>query len=118
MTHELPASWYSRWLPGSRPELPAYWYSRCLLERGLALIYLVAFVAAVIQFLPLAGERGLLPAARFLREVPFRYTPSVFHWFASDRAFRVCAWAGVALSVLALAGVTSRLGAVPAAAMW
>src|SRR3954469_10491619 len=99
-------------------ELSTYWYSRWLLERSLALIYLVAFVAAVIQFLPLAGERGLLPAARFLREVPFRYTPSVFHWFASDRAFRVCAWAGVALSVLALAGVTSRLGAVPAAAMW
>src|SRR3954462_7232725 len=99
-------------------ELPAYWYSRWLLERGLALMYLVAFAAAVIQFLPLAGERGLLPAARFLREVPFRYTPSLFHWFGSDRAFQLCAWAGVALSLVALAGVTSRLGAVAAAAMW
>jgi lipase maturation factor len=99
-------------------ELPGYWYSRWLLERTLALIYLIAFVAAVNQFLPLAGERGLLPAARFLREVPFRYAPSIFHWISTDRAFRVCAWTGVGLSLVALAGVTSRLGALPAAALW
>jgi hypothetical protein len=24
--------------------------------------------------------------------VPFRYSPSIFHWFASDRAFVACAW--------------------------
>jgi hypothetical protein len=99
-------------------ELPGYWYSRWLLERGLAVMYLFAFVVAVNQFLPLAGERGLLPAARFLREVPFRYSPSLFHWFASDRAFRVCAWAGVLLSIVALTGATARLGALPAAALW
>src|SRR4051812_15245058 len=97
-------------------ELTGYWYSRWLLERGLALIYLVAFVVAINQFLPLAGEKGLLPAGRYLREVPFRYSPSLFHWFATDRAFRACAWIGVALSGAALAGVTSRFGALPAAA--
>ena len=99
-------------------ELPDYWYSRWLLERGLALIYLVAFAAAVSQFLPLAGERGLLPARRFLNEVPFRYSPSIFHWFASDRAFIACAWLGVVLSLLALIGVTARLGAIAAALLW
>ena len=99
-------------------ELPDYWYSRWLLERGLALIYLVAFLAAVNQFIPLAGERGLLPAPRFLTEVPFRYSPSIFHWFAGDRAFVACAWLGVVLSVVALVGVTSRLGAIPAAMLW
>src|SRR3954463_16408827 len=99
-------------------ELPTYWYSRWLLERGLAVMYLVAFLVAVNQFLPLAGERGLLPASRFLREVPFRYSPSIFHRFASDRAFRACAWIGVGLSLLALLGVTARLGALPAAALW
>ena len=36
------------------------------------------------QFIPLAGEHGLLPAARFVREVPFRLAPSIFYWF-SDR---------------------------------
>src|SRR4051812_44514785 len=99
-------------------ELSGYWYSRWLLERGLAFIYFVAFLAAVNQFLPLAGERGLLPAAQFLREAPFRYTPSIFHWFPSDRAFRACAWAGVVLSLVALLGLTARLGALPAAAVW
>ena len=95
-------------------ELPDYWYSRWLLERGLALIYLVAFLAAVNQFIPLAGDRGLLPAPRFLDQVPFRYSPSIFHWFGGDRAFLACAWLGVALSLVALVGVTSRLGAIPA----
>src|SRR5262245_30708231 len=99
-------------------ELQDYWYSRWLLQRGLTLIYLVAFIVTVNQFLALAAGRGLLRAARFLREVPFRYAPSVFHWFSSDTAFRVCAWIGVALSVVALLGVTSRLGALPAAALW
>jgi hypothetical protein len=99
-------------------ELPGYWYSRWLFERGLACLYLIAFLVAVNQFVPLAGERGLLPAARFLREVPFRFSPSIFHWIATDRAFRVSAWAGVALSILALSGLTQRAGALPAAALW
>lgn len=99
-------------------ELTGYWHSRWLFERGLAAIYLVAFIVTLNQFLPLAGERGLLPAQTFLREVPFRYTPSIFHWIASDRAFRICAWIGVALSVVALSGLVSRLGALPTAALW
>ena len=99
-------------------ELSGYWHSRWLFERGLAAIYLVAFVVTLNQFLPLAGERGLLPAQTFLRDVPFRYTPSIFHWMSSDRAFRVCAWIGIALSIAALSGLVSRLGALPTAALW
>jgi hypothetical protein len=99
-------------------ELPDYWYSRWLFERGLAVIYLVAFLAAVNQFIPLAGERGLLPAVRFVREVPLRYSPSLFYWWPSDQAFRIGAWAGVALSIVALTGIASRCGAVPAAILW
>jgi hypothetical protein len=52
--------------------VPSYWYSHVVFERGLALIYLVAFLVAVNQFVPLLGERGLLPAVRFIHEVPFR----------------------------------------------
>lgn len=99
-------------------ELPAYWYSRWLFERGLAIIYLVAFLVVLQQFLPLLGERGLLPAARFIKEVPFRASPSIFYWFNSDRAFQACGWIGLALSMLALSGLTQRIGAIPAAAMW
>src|SRR3954470_6217694 len=99
-------------------ELPGYWYSRWLFERGLSAIYLIAFLAVVSQFVPLLGERGLLPAVRFVKEVPFRASPSLFYWITSDRAFQVCGWIGVALSAVALTGVAQRLGALPAAAVW
>src|SRR3954452_24953420 len=98
-------------------ELSGYWHSRWLFERGLAAMYLVAFVVTVNQFLPLAGERGLLPAATVLREVPFRSPPSIFDWFSSDRAFQGWAWIGVALSLVALTGVAGRFGALTAAAV-
>jgi hypothetical protein len=99
-------------------EMSGYWSSHWLFERGLALIYLIAFVVALNQFVPLVGERGLLPAQRFVREVPFRLSPSLFFWFPTDRAFRVCAWVGVLLSVVALSGSAQRAGAVPAAVVW
>jgi hypothetical protein len=99
-------------------ELPGYWYSRWLFERGLSAIYLIAFLAVVYQFVPLLGERGLLPAVRFVKEVPFRASPSLFYWVTSDRAFQVCGWIGVALAAAALTGVAQRLGALPAAAVW
>jgi hypothetical protein len=57
-------------------ELSRYWYSRWLFERGLAAIYLIGFLVVVNQFVPLLGERGLLPVSRFVREVPFRVTPA------------------------------------------
>ena len=52
-------------------ELAPYWYSRLIFERGLALIYLIAFIAVVNQFVPLLGEHGLLPVPRFFESVPF-----------------------------------------------
>src|SRR5262245_1872896 len=99
-------------------ELSGYWYSRWLFERGLAIMYLVAFVVTLNQFLPLAGERGLLPAGPYLSEVPFRFTPSIFHWTASDGAFRACAWIGMGLSLVALSGIPARFGVLPSAAVW
>ena len=99
-------------------ELPGYWYSRWLFERGLSFIYLVAFLVAVNQFVPLVGEHGLLPAVRFVREVPFRLSPSLFFWFPTDRAFRAGAWVGVVLSLVALTGVAQRAGAIPGALVW
>ena len=99
-------------------DLKTSWCARWVFERGLAAIYLVAFLVAVNQFVPLVGEHGLLPAARFVDEVPLRLSPSLFFWFPSDAAFRACAWLGVALSLLALSGVPERVGAMPAAAVW
>jgi len=71
---------------------PAYWLSRLVFARGLAAIYLIAFLVAVNQFRPLLGESGLLPAPRFLARVPFRLTPSLFHLRYSDRLLAIVAW--------------------------
>ncbi|TDC71755.1 lipase maturation factor family protein, partial [Streptomyces hainanensis] len=51
---------------------PDYWLSRLVVQRGLALIYLLAFLSAIREFPALAGERGLTPAPAFLRAVPSR----------------------------------------------
>src|SRR4051812_37468053 len=97
--------------------LPTYWYSRLLFERGLAAIYLVGFLVAVNQFVPLLGENGLEPVPRFIRYVPFRASPSLFFFAPTDAAFRIAAWCGVAVSVLLLAGVAQRYS-VTAAVAW
>ena len=68
-----------------------YWYSRFLFERALALAYLVAFLVAVNQFVPLLGANGLQPVTRFVSYVPFRATPSLFFAFPQDSAFRIAA---------------------------
>jgi hypothetical protein len=82
-----------------------YWIARWLFERGVAVTYLIAFACVVNQFIPLSGERGLLPVPAFIRRVRFRDTPSLFFYFPTDRAFRICGWAGLALSAVALSGV-------------
>ena len=50
------------WLAGDD-----YTIAREILERGVAALYLIAFVSAVNQFPALLGEHGLLPVRRFLR---------------------------------------------------
>src|SRR5258706_2476281 len=95
-----------------------YWYSRWIFERAVAAIYLVAFIAAALQFVPLLGERGLEPAGPWIQQVPFRASPSLFYFIHTDRVFRACAWLGVGLSVLALSTIPQRLGFWPSAVVW
>jgi hypothetical protein len=98
------------------------WLVRLVFQRGLAAIYLVAFVVALNQFPALLGEKGLLPACRFVRLVPFRSAPSLFHWRCTDGFARVLAWLGILLSLAAVAGLSERgpvlLSAVIWLAMW
>jgi len=96
----------------------AYWYSRFLFERCLAAMYLVGFLVAAHQFVPLLGERGLLPVGRFTQYVPFRASPSLFFISPTDTAFRVCAWLGVALALVSLLGWPQQRGAVVSAVVW
>jgi len=84
------------------------WLPRFLFQRGLALVYLIAFLVALNQFRPLLGEHGLLPVPNFVRQVPFRDSPSLFYLFPKDAAFAAAAWLGIALSILALTGIADR----------
>jgi hypothetical protein len=87
---------------------PDYWLSRLVIERGLGLLYLLAFLTALDQFPALLGERGLLPAPEYLRRVGFRQAPSLFHLGYSDRALRAAGLAGAALSAAIVLGLPQR----------
>lgn len=95
-----------------------YWPVRLLFQRGLALVYFIGFLAAVRQFVPLLGEHGLLPVPVFVGRVSFFDSPSLFFLCPNDFAFRLFAWLGVALSCLALAGVSERYGWWLSAPVW
>lgn len=94
------------------------WLTRLMFQRGLAAIYLVAFVSALNQFPALLGERGLLPAPAFLARVTFRDAPSLFHWRYSDGLFRTVAWSGIVLSAVAVLGLSEASGPWLSFAVW
>src|ERR1700736_5135213 len=85
-----------------------YWLARFAFQRGLALIYLIAFLVAFNQFRPLLGEHGLLPVPQFLGFVNFRKAPSIFHFFYSDNFFSGVSLAGILLSIIALTSFSKR----------
>ena len=91
------------------PELtaPDATIARFLLERGIAAIYLIAFVVALRQFPALCGERGLEPAGEILQLMPrFLDGPSIFRWIGySDNRLRAVAVLGIAVSGSLLLGI-------------
>lgn len=95
-----------------------YWITRFCFQRALAFIYLIAFVIAANQFIPLLGERGLEPVRRFIGVVPFRRSPSLFWLNCSDRFITAVIWCGVALSGFALSGYSERFGLAASMATW
>ena len=84
---------------------PDYTIARFLIERGLAVIYLIAFIVALRQFPALCGERGLQPAPRLLTRVRFLDAPSIFHWGYSDRRLAIVSWVGIVVALLLVVGV-------------
>ena len=95
-----------------------YWLARTLFQRALAAIYVIAFVAALRQFRPLLGERGLLPVPEFLARVRFLDAPSLFHWRYSDRLLVGVAWTGIALAIAALLGLLDLVPTPVAMLAW
>jgi hypothetical protein len=98
--------------------VPGYLLTKVALQRGVALVYLVAFIVALNQFRPLLGEHGLLPVSNFIKHVGFRDAPSLFHWFPYDWAFTTIAIGGIVVSSLALLGITERYGTAVSMIAW
>ncbi len=86
-------------------DAPDYWLSRLVFQRGLAALYLIAFVVAANQFRALLGSHGLQPIPRFLRRATMRQAPSLFHLHYTDRFFGISAWSGAALAAATVAGL-------------
>ncbi|WP_049921836.1 lipase maturation factor family protein [Halopiger djelfimassiliensis] len=82
-----------------------FWLVRFLFQRGLALLYLLAFLVAAFQFRPLAGEDGLLPIEWYADGASVRERPSLFYFYPDDRVIGLAAWTGVCLSGLAVLAV-------------
>jgi hypothetical protein len=85
---------------------------RSLFLRGLALVYLIAFLSLLPQMSGLIGERGILPAHDYLEAVRTQFGPSAYQsfptlaWVNSSDAFqKVMAWSGIVLAVALFAGV-------------
>jgi hypothetical protein len=94
------------------------WLPRFVYQRGLGLVFLIAFLAAAFQFVPLLGEHGLLPVPLYVSRVPFSETPSLFFLAPHDWAFTLAAWLGVALACTAVSGLSDRFGPWVSAAVW
>lgn len=103
--------------PPPRPPT-TYWLTRFVILRLLGVVYLVAFVVAANELVPLIGAHGLTPVGPFFERVTaslgsttagFLRLPSLF-WFAhSDTALLVVAWLGVVLSAVVVAGYANSL---------
>ena len=88
-------------------------FARQVLQRGIAALFVVAFLSTFNQFPALLGERGLLPAPRLLEWVASRppgrrrlLNPTVFSRLRySDRRLRMLCAGGMVVGILLVAGV-------------
>jgi hypothetical protein len=96
------------------PTASSYRLTRRVLLRALGGVYLVAFLVAVVQLVPLIGSVGLTPLEPFLERVAAAQggrraamweLPSLFWFDHSDTALMAVAILGLVISVLVVLGL-------------
>src|SRR5207237_7514999 len=95
----------------------SYLWPRWLFLRGLGLIFLSAFYSLAFQIHGLIGERGILPAGEYLRNVrgalgllrAIWYAPTLLWLGAGDVALAIVVVAGILTSLLLTANIWPRL---------
>lgn len=97
-------------------ERPTWGIGAWLFLRALGFVSLAAFVSLWVQVHGLVGARGILPLAPWLDAVrermggaPWADAPTLFWLGASDRALDLACGAGVACSLLLVAGLAQPL---------
>jgi len=87
-------------------------FARQVLQRGIAGLYLVAFVSTLNQFRPLLGERGLLPAPELLewasssKRAGRLLGPTVFRWIRyTDRRLVALCTGGIVVAATLVCGI-------------
>lgn len=85
---------------------PDYEFARVILQRGIAVMFLVAFASTAAQFRALLGEHGLLPAPKLLESKRHLRGFTVFrYWRYTDRRLLLVAWVGILLAASVVVGV-------------
>lgn len=82
-----------------------YELARQVLQRGIAAVFVVAFLSTAAQFRPLLGEHGLLPVALILAARHHLRGPSIFRWRYSDNLLIAVAWVGAILGATIVVGL-------------
>jgi len=82
-----------------------YDLAREVLQRGVAAVFVIAFLSSLLQFPALLGERGLLPAPRFLARAYARRQPTIFRWRYSDRMLRAVCLGGIVVGLALVVGL-------------
>ncbi|WP_336644813.1 lipase maturation factor family protein [Microbacterium sp. USHLN186] len=87
-------------------------FAREVLQRGIAALYLVAFLSTLNQFRPLLGERGLLPVPDLIEWVRASKTrrrmlhPTLFTRIRyTDRRLVALCWTGMVIAALLVVGI-------------
>lgn len=87
-------------------------FARQVLQRGIAALFLVAFVSTLNQFRPLLGEHGLLPApelldwARSSKRAARMLRPTLFRWVGyTDRRLVALCVAGIVVAAALVCGI-------------
>ena len=82
------------------------WIAREIVQRGVAAVYVLAFLSTFHQFPVLLGERGLLPVPAFLDRVGRRAGPTLFrHVPYSDALLRGMCLVGMLLGLAVVLGL-------------
>ncbi len=105
-----------------KSDCTTFHFSRRLFARLLGAVFLCAFLSLAVQVRGLCGAHGVAPAAEFLQAVRAQLgaeawwkVPTLCWLDASDGALAALCWAGAAISLVLMGGVSPGLCAL---ALW